>query len=154
MNRRIRHRKEIVFRISGDIGDVLSAHKVGIHINRVNRVRNQNHIVVGKQLRDVSGIALCTVGDENIGWFNLRTVSCIVFRNCLAQKFISLFRTISLEGLGACHCINTLVKSLDGKASEWKGNISDSETDDVCIRMCLRVSGNTMCNFGEKIAFF
>ena len=57
----IRHREEIIVSIPGQISHFIAAHDVGIHIDRIDRIRDQNHIAGSEEVRDVSGIALGAV---------------------------------------------------------------------------------------------
>ena len=142
----IRHRKEIIVCIAADIGYFISTHGVGIHIYRVNRIRDQDHVVVPEQFGDVSGVAFRSVGDEDGICVHIDAVSFIVSCDGISCFCIPLFWTVAFEGGCLSHLVYALVKCFDGTFTQRAGHIADSQTDHRFVRVFFAVSGGTVCD--------
>ena len=127
-----------------------SSHNVGIHINRIDRITDRNLVVLSENLLNISGIALCSVRYKDFICCNLTASCCIiVLCDCLAQKFISQIRCIAMECLGMSHLIYRFMHSLNDCRSQWLCNITDSQTDNVLVRICLLICIYFFCNCAE-----
>ena len=65
------------------------------------------------------------------------------------QKFISQIRCIAVECLGMSHLIYRFMHSLNDCRSQWLCNITDSQTDNVLVRICLLICIYFFCNCAE-----
>ena len=95
----VRHRKEIIFFSSVHVNDFLSIHCIRIHIDRVDRIRDQDHIVLRKKFRNIPRIALRAVGNKHVIRIHFHTVSSIIICNRFTHERIPLLRAVSLKCL-------------------------------------------------------
>ena len=142
----VRHRKEIVVCITADIRYFISAHGIGIHVYRVDRIRNQDHIVVTEKLGDVSCITFGPVRNKDRICIHFHAVSFIISCDGISCFCISLFRTVAFESSRLSHLVYALMKRFDGTFAQRTGNITDSQSDHRFVRMFFAVSSGTVCN--------
>ena len=145
-------RRKIIFRNAGHInyvapgfpcaviGTCSSRHHVGVHINRINRVADCNFIVHAEYFLNVSRIAFCAVGYENLIRGNIAS-SCfiIVFADCIPKELIAKVRGIPFKGFRPGHFVHRPVKRRDNRRGKGLCHIADSKTDNLFIRMCRRI---------------
>ena len=130
-----------------------ACHNIGIHINRVNRITYSDAVIYGKNLLDISGITLCSVGYKNLICADVAS-SCfiVIVRNGSAQELISEIRCITVEGLCISHFCNCTMHCIDNCRCQWLGNITDSKTNQCFLRICSLVCTYFFCNRAEQIA--
>ena len=150
----VRQRKKAVFCSSGNVSDLSAAHNIGIHIYRIYRVGDKDHIVISENICNISGIAFCSVGNKNIARINRYAMTFIIFGYCVSEKFIALFRTVAFKGLGTCHSVYAFMKGINNVAGQWTGNITNTKTDHLFIRVVFRILCNSVVYFCKQIAFF
>ncbi len=145
-------RRKIVFRNAGHINYVApgfsyavidacsSRHHIGVHINRINRVADCNFIVHAEYFLNVSRIAFCAVGYENLVRGNIAPSHLIiVFADCVPKELIAKVGGIPLKGLRPGHFVHRPVKRRDNRRGKGLCHIADSKTDNLFIRVRRRI---------------
>ena len=153
LHSRIRHGQEVVFRSPVHVQDLPVPHHVGVHIYRVHRIRNQDHIAVIEQVSDVSAVAFGPVADEDFLGFQLDPVTGIVFGNGFVKEFITLFGTIAPEGFLVAHFLDGLGHGFHHRRSQGQGNIPDAHFNELFFRMGFGKSLHPCSNIRKQIAF-
>ena len=150
----VRHGKEAILCISSHISNFISSHDIGVYIDRINRIRNQYHIVVSEQISNISGITLGSVRYKDISGIHINTVSLIVSGNGISGLLISLLRAVSFESLCRSHGLHSLMQCIDDHFSKRKCHIADSQADDLrtLLRILLFVCSRAVCNLRKEIA--
>ncbi len=151
----IRHGQEMVSGIAVYIGHGIPAHEVGVHINRVDRIRDQDHIAGSEQVGDVAGVALGAVRDEDVRQIHLHAVSFIISSYGGSCSLVALFRTVAFEGLGGSHGVHAVMERLKDGLPKGLCHISDAEPDDLraFFRVFFHIGGCPVGDLGEQIAF-
>ena len=153
LHRRIRHGQEIVFRGPVHVQDLPVPHHIGVHIHRVNRIRNQDHIAVIEQVGNVPAVAFGPVADEDFLGFQFHPMAGIVFGNGFVKEFISLFRTVTPEGFLVAHFLYRLGHGFHNGRSQGQRHIPDTHFDQFFVRMGFRKSLDPCSNIRKQIAF-
>ena len=113
-----------------------SCHDIGIHIHRVDRVTYSNTIVQSKNLLNISRITFCSIGDKNFIRFNLTAPCSVIIRdNRISQKIITQIRCVTSKGLLVSHFLHSLLQCIRHNRGKRKRHISDSQTDNLFIRI-------------------
>ncbi len=100
----------MIFGVCVNVGYRPAIHNIGVNIYRIYGVGNQDNVIFGKQVSDVSGVTFCAVRDEYFIGVYCSAISPVVVNNCFTQEFVALFRTIAFKGFGACKGIYTFMK--------------------------------------------
>ena len=130
-----------------------SRHDIAVHIDRIDRIADSDHVVLFKNLLNVSGIRFCTVGDKNLIVCNVAAAcTVIVLRDGCAKEVIAKIRCIAAEGCSACLLVHCLVQSLNHRRRKRLCDIADSHADQLCIRMLVLVSSGLLRHGAEQIA--
>ena len=149
----VRHRQEIIFFSSVHVNDFLSIHRIRIHIDRVDRIRDQDHIVLRKKFRDIPRIALRAVGNKHVIRIHFHAVSSIIICNRFTHERIPLLRAVSLKCLCCGLLVNSSVEPFDGALCKRAGHIPDPQADDIArlVRMALLISAHPSRDLREEI---
>ena len=150
----VRHRQEIIFRLAFHINNVTAAHNVGIQIYRVYRIRNQDSVCIAENIGDISAITLCTVADENFIAFQGNTEGSIIFYQCRMQKIIALLRTIATESFLYAHFCYSFRHCINNTFCQRQGNVTNTQADNLFVRMCLSISAYLVRDISKKKALF
>ena len=133
----VRQRQEAVCLVCVSEYDLAARHNVGINVNRVNRVRNQNGVVSAENVEDVAEVALCTVRDEDLIGGELYAVGLVVADQRLVQEAVALLIAVAVEGLLLGLILNGCVQCVDNSRYQRTGYVTDAQTDDISLRMCF-----------------
>ena len=158
-------RAEAVFLRAGHVDDIAPArcliiiftctacHDVGIHINRINRIADRDHIILLENFLNIAGIALGAVGNKDLIIRDF-TASCsvIILRNRVTQKFVAEVGRVAAKGLRPAHFIDSLVQCLNNRGRQRLRHIADSHTDQRSIRMLRHICVRLLRNRGKQIA--
>ena len=109
---------------------------------------------MSKQIGDITGIALGSVGDKYSIRVYLHTAFCIISADGLAKLRISLLRTIAFEGVCGGHFIHGFMKRRDDTLGQRFGHVADTEADHRFVRVGLDISGGTVRYLREQVAGF
>ena len=149
----VRHGQEAILCGGGQIQDFAACHHVIIHVNRVDRVGNENRVILTEQIQQVAQIALGTVGNENFRHIQLDAVACVILADGLAQELITLLAgNVAVEGALVALLLHRLMHSLGHRGCQRQGDIADAQTDDVGFGMGLLVVGHLVGDGAEQIA--
>ena len=132
----------------------VACHHVGVHIHRVDRVRDGDGVIVCKDIQYVAGITLCPVRYKDFIGFHFNTALFVGdFRNGFAQPCVPLFRPVSVERFALALVIHGFVHGINGGLGERLCHIANAAADDVgCF---LRIGCGKCCyaapDFREQV---
>ena len=104
------HREKMILCVAGNIGDCIAAHDVGVHIDRIDRVGDQDDIAASEQVCDISRIALGAVGDKDGVRVHIHAVFLIISRDGVPGRFVSLLRAVAFERIGCGHGVHAFMQ--------------------------------------------
>ena len=129
-----------------------SAHDIGIDIDGVNRVGDGDAHVRTEQFLEVAGVALGTVADKYLVLTDVdATTSEIVFYDGMAQKVVSLLRSVATERRSVGHLVGRTMQGFYDSRNERLGYVADAEADDLGLRMLRPESLHLLCYLREEI---
>ena len=118
LHRRVRQGEKAVFSVGIHVKDLPPRHDVGVHIYRIDRIRNQHGVVGGKEIEDVAEVAFCAVADENFAGAYLSASTGIIFLHGVPEEIIALLRAVAPEGGGFAHFGNGGVHGFDHRRAK------------------------------------
>ena len=150
----IRQRQKSIGSIGISKHNLASGHDIGVDINRIYRVGNQNRIVCVKQVEDIAEIGFCAVADKNFIKRKGNTLFSIVSGNFFFQEIISLFRAIAVKGFLDAHFSAGALQRFHNCRTKRKGYITDAQSDNIHFRVLLLKLCDLFADHGKKIALF
>ena len=100
MGRFVGHRQEVVLRCGGQVQNLAAGHDVVVHVDRVDRVGNENRVVLVEQIQQVAQIAFGTVRNEDLRHVQRNAVTGVIVLDGAAQELIALLAgDIAVEGV-------------------------------------------------------
>ena len=150
----IRQRQKTVGCVGVCKDDPPAGHDVGVDINRVDRIGNQYTVIGIKQVKNIAEVGFCAVADKDLILFQCDITLRIIAGNFSFQEVISLFRSITAEGLSGTHLSAGAFQCLDDCRTEGKSDIADAQPDDVDIWVLLLKSRHFFANHCKEVAFF
>ena len=152
MNGIVRHRQKAVCLVGGHIKNLPAGHHVVIHIDGIDRVRDQNGVVHIKQVKQVAQIALGAVRDENFAHVQFNAALRIILADGLTQELISLLTgDIAVESFLVALLLHGGVHRVHHRARERQRHIPDAKANHVPFGMCGLKIRNFVGNRAEKI---
>ena len=152
LNGLVRQRQEAVCLVCIREYDLAAGHYVGINVNRVDRIRNQNGVVGAEDVEDVAEVALCAVRDEDLIGGELYAVGLVVADQCLVQKAVALLIAVAVERFLLGLILNGCVQRIDNSRYQRTGYVADAQTDNVRLRVRLGILAHLAGDGGEQIA--
>ena len=115
-------------------------HNIGIHVYRVNGVTYRDLIVQAEDLLNIATVTFCSVGYKNLVRCNI-AASCliIIFGDRIAQELIAKVGSVTMKSLRFSHLIHRTVQCINDSRCQRLRHISDSQTDDLLIRVCCGI---------------
>ena len=105
-----------------------------------------------EQLLEVSGIALCTVVDEDLVDIEVyATWQEIVLEDGFTEEVVTLFRTIPAKAFAGAHLVGSLVHGLDDGWCQWLGDVADTQGDNVGLGVHHLEGIDLFGNVGEQV---
>ena len=99
MGRFVGHRQEVVLRCGGQVQNLAAGHDVVVHVDWVDRVGNENRVVLAEQIQQVAQIAFGTVRNEDFRHIQRNAVTGVIVLDGAAQELIALLAgDIAVEG--------------------------------------------------------
>ena len=134
-------------------GTGFARHDCGIGVNRVNRIADGYFVSSAKYFLNVSGIAFRTVGNKYIVSRNVYTTTFIIVQgDCVAQKIVALFGSVTFERFGAGHVVNTFMESLNDLGNQGLGYIANAHADNFFTGIGGFKFAHPSSDFGEQIS--
>ena len=119
-----------------DIFPTSARHDIAVHIDRIHRIGDRDDIRFCKDLLHIADIALCAVADKDLVWGNIASAILeIMLCDRFTQEEIALLRTIAAERLHMSHFLDSLLHRFDHDRSQRLRHITDTEGNDIRIRM-------------------
>ena len=128
-----------------------SCHDIRIEIYRINRIGDGNRAFCAEYLLDIAAIAFGTIAYENLIFFDAE-VFVVIFDDLFDEEVIALLRAIAAEGCRGSHFIDSFMHGFDTGWRQRLGDITDSERNDIGLRMCFFIVSYTVRCFTEKVA--
>ena len=117
-------------------------HHVRVDIDGINRVSDADRVIPAEEFLEVSCITFRAIIDKDLARINVNaTCKVVILHYGIAQKLVSLLRTISPESVFMPHFIDCLVHGFHHSRAQWLGHVSDTETYhlDVWMRSLKRI---------------
>ena len=111
------HRQKTVFLVGVQIYDLPARHEIGVHIDRIDRIWDQDGIVHIKKIQDIAQVAFSPIADENFVWIQMHAPDRIMAADGSFQKRIPLFRAVSMKGIFMAHLFHCFVEFLHHRAA-------------------------------------
>ena len=130
-----------------------SSHNIGIAIDRIDRIGQGHHTIIGKNLLQIARIALGSVRDKDL--IDIDTDAArteIVLDDGLAQKLLTLIGWIALEAFVIGHFLSSLFHRIDYGSRDALDHVADPQADDISLRVGLGKSIDPARNLGKEIA--
>ncbi len=124
-------------------------HHVGVDVHRIDRVGHGHHAVERKDLLHVGGVALGSVGDEDLIRLHLGALAAVVGRDGVKQKLIALLGTVAAKGLFARHLVGAGLERVHDGRGQGQHHVADAQPDNTCRRMSGRIRPHSLADFGE-----
>ena len=150
----VRHRQEVVFRSALHIDNLTTTHNVGIQVNRINRIRNQDGISVIKNVGDVTAVTLCTVTNKNFVACQFNAKRSVIFNQSFVQEIVALFRAVATESSLHAHFFNCFFHSFYNASSKRKSYVTNAQANNFFVRISSSKSIYFACDVCKKISFF
>ena len=150
---RVWHGQEPIFWGTVHIQDLTAPHHIGIHIDRIHRIRDQDHIAVIEQIRNVAAVALSPVTDEDFLDIQFNAMPGVIFLDGFLKESIALFRTIPSEGFFMSHFFHSLCHGSDDGGGQRERYISNAHLDDFLFWVCFTESPYPCSNICKQVAF-
>ena len=91
-----------------------TSHHVAIEIHWINRVRDCNFCIAGKNFLNVTDIALGAITDKHIVRIHFNSARRVfTTNNRFTEKIVTLFRAVTTECPLDAHFVHSLVHRLD-----------------------------------------
>jgi hypothetical protein len=132
----------------------MARHDIGIDIDRIDRVRDCDFVLVAKYIEDIPAIGFRAVRDKNLIIGNLDVaVAIIMLRDCGSEKFVALLGTIAAEGFTFSEFIYRLLHRVDRHGWERLRDIADSAANQTFGRFGISLAklADTTRNFRKQI---
>ena len=105
-----------------------------------------------EQLLEVARIALGAVIDKDfVKTQSDTTGGKIVLQNSFAQEVVALLGTVTTETVGSSHLVDGLVHSLNDSRTEWLGDITNTQRDDIGLGVHHLEGIDLLGNIGEQV---
>ncbi len=161
--RRLGH--EVVFRAAGEVDDAFVAaalvrqtgvagHHVGIDVDRIDRIRDRDPVLVAEDIEDETAIALRAVGDENLVVRDLHpAVAIIDLRDFLAQEIAALLVAVAAEGFAHGKLVHRRLDRRHRGRRQRLGDVADAAADYALRRFRIPVAelAHPPRDLGEKV---
>ena len=132
-----------------------SAHEVGVNVNGICRVGHENDVVITEDINNVAAIALCTVVYAYLICGNVRTETLVIARYSFAEKIVSSTAVlIASESFLDSHFVTALFHGFNDNGSDRQRYVTDTHSDNVCVRICFLESLYLLGNVDKEIVFF
>src|SRR4029453_10958543 len=88
----------------------MARHHIGIDIDRIDRIRDCDFVLIAKNIEDIAAIGFRSLRDKNLIIGDLDVaVAIILLSDYRAQKFVALLGTVATEGFALPHFIDRLL---------------------------------------------
>ena len=151
-DRIVRHRQEAVFHRRIGVDHLPAGHDVGVDIDRVDGVGDEDGVVLIEKVEDVADVRFRAVAHKDLVHLEGDAFLLIIPGNRLPQEVIPLFRAVAAEGLLDPHFSARLLEGRDDGGAEGKGDVADAEADDRLAGVGRLVGGNLVVDVGEEVA--
>ena len=151
LNGRIRHGQEPVLRRSLHEPDLSPPHAIGIQVDRIDRIRNQDHVGIVKNIRNIATVAFRTVADKDLGSFQRNAEACVILHQRFLQKAVALLRSVTPEGFLHAHFRCRFLHRFHYDRRQGQRHIADSQTNDLLFRMGGRIRRHFMRHLRKQI---
>src|SRR5699024_10157563 len=79
------HGQEVVLGVGGHVADGAACHDVVVHIDRVDRVGNEDGVVHVRQVQQIAQVALGAVGDKDLAQLQLDAAAGVILADGFPQ---------------------------------------------------------------------
>ena len=148
----VRQGKETVVLGRADIDDLTTGHQVGVDIDRIDRVGNEYDVIGRKQVENVAQIALCTVRDKDFVSLKLDVTIPVILLYRLFEEVITLLGAVAVQRVLTALIVHGIVQRADDRGCVGTGHVTDAQTDDVSLGVCLLERRYLVCDGGKQIA--
>ena len=148
----VRQGKETIVLGRADIDDLAASHEVGVDIDRIDRVGNEYGVIGREQVKDVAQIALCTVRNKDLVSFKLDVAVTIILLHRLLEEVITLLGAVAVQRFLTALIVYSIVQRTDDRGCMRTGHVTDAQTDDVSLRVCLLERRYLVCDGGKQVA--
>src|SRR6266705_2925662 len=132
----------------------MARHHIGIDIDRIDRVRDCDFVLVAKNIEDIPAIGFRSVRDKNLIVGDLDVaVAIILLGDYRPQKFVALLGTVAAKGFTFSEFIYRLLHRVDCRGWERLRDIADSAANQTFARFRIRLAKlvDTARNFRKQI---
>src|SRR5207248_3439920 len=102
--------------------------------------------------KDIAGVALGAVGDENLVGRDVAAAGLeVVLSDGFAEEVVALLGAVAAEGFAAGHLVDGLVHGLGDGRRQRLGDVADGHAADLGRGVFLGEGGDAAADLGEEV---
>ena len=130
-----------------------ATHQVGIHIYGINRIGNENNVILGEKIQNVADVALGAIADKDFTGAYVDAAIGVIGSDLFGEELITFIGAVTLKTLGSSHFIGCVGHGIGNALGKGSGYVANAQTDNRSVGVVGNKFRCATGNLGKEISF-